>query len=113
MSASDGPAACGDTRERIFAAIVDHCRKHGGVAPTLRELAQSVGLTSIAGIKRHLACLEDAGRIRLHRDTGGFVCARGISVVGATWSWAPPSDGDTIREEPQALRALRMAVAHG
>lgn len=113
MSAPAAAAACGDTRERIFAAIVDHCREHGGVAPTLRELAQAVGLMSLAGIKRHLARLEEAGRIRLHRDAGGLVCARGISVVGATWSWTPPGDDDQRREQMASLRVLRMAVAHG
>lgn len=74
-----------ETRRRIMRAIVDYCSEYRGVAPTLKEIGQIVGRTSLSSISKHLLRLERDGQIRLIRTEHGGVAPRGIMVVGATW----------------------------
>lgn len=73
------------TRGEIMRVIVDFCREHCGMAPTLEELAERVRISSASAIARQLVKLERMGLLRLVRTAGGSVSARGIIVVGATW----------------------------
>jgi len=62
-------------RDAILRFIGDFWYGHG-YAPTVREIGVGVGLHSISSTHRHLALLEDAGRIARERET-----ARSIRVV--------------------------------
>lgn len=60
--------------------ILDFIRQHiqaNGTAPTLREIADSIGVSSLATVHEHLQALEEKGLIK--RKTGK---TRGIELVG-------------------------------
>lgn len=64
----------------ILELIRDNVAREG-VAPTLEELGQRLGLSSKATVHKHLAALEDAGLIRIRRGR-----ARGIELVESAGS---------------------------
>jgi len=69
--------------------ILDYIRQHiqvTGSAPTLREIADSLGVSSLATVHEHLITLEEKGLIK--RKTGK---TRAIKVVGDESTYA--SDG--------------------
>jgi SOS-response transcriptional repressor LexA len=70
------------TRERVYAFIVAYKRDSGGASPSVREIAQGVGLASTSNIKYHLDRLAADGRII--RDAGGR--ARHISIPRERWT---------------------------
>ncbi len=68
-------------RERVYRFIVDYKREHDGVAPSVREIRNSVGLASTSTVIRHLRMLEKAGRIILNN----YGASRSIQIPGALW----------------------------
>lgn len=65
--------------ERMFQFIVDYKRANCGLAPTVREIGESVGISSVSVVNYHLDRLQAQGRIiRLVRK-------RGIMIPGAKW----------------------------
>ena len=56
------------TRDRVYACLRRQIREEGRV-PSLREIACEVGLSSPGSVARHLAELEQRGKIR--RRHGG------------------------------------------
>lgn len=69
------------TAERVYRFIVDYKRSYGGDSPTLREIADAVGLEAVSAVKRHVDTLEAAGL--LSRRLVGR--ARTIDVAGGRW----------------------------
>ena len=55
------------TRDRILAFVADYIRRHG-VSPTIREIANGIGLSSAGSVQWHLAKLKAEG---LLSETGG------------------------------------------
>jgi repressor LexA len=90
-------------QERLLRTIESWHTKHG-YAPTLQELAQAMGITSLQGVKDHLKALERKGYIR--RALGK---RRAIEVV---IHHSPPSGGEIpILGRVAAGRPL-LAVEH-
>ena len=52
------------TADAILEFIRRHKREHGGMAPSMREIAAAVGLASTSTAHHHLATLEERGLIR-------------------------------------------------
>ena len=63
-------------QKQILDYINDNINKYG-YAPTLTEIAEYLGLSSLATVHEHLAVLEKKGLIRRYRGA-----VRGIEVVG-------------------------------
>lgn len=60
--------------------ILDFIRQHiqaNGTAPTLKQIAEAIGVSSLATVHEHLTALEDKGLIK--KKTGK---TRGIELVG-------------------------------
>lgn len=69
------------TAERVYRYIVRYKKLYGGASPTLREIADAVGLAAWSAVHPHLNSLESAGRIRRVRRGK----ARMIDVPGGRW----------------------------
>ena len=67
------------TREDVFAFILKYKAKHDGIAPSMREIREAVGISSFSHVKWLLDTLEEEGKIK--RGDG----ARCIEVAGAEW----------------------------
>lgn len=52
----------GETRAKVFDFIVDFIDANG-YSPTLREISDGVGISSICGVSRHVHTLRDEGMI--------------------------------------------------
>lgn len=63
-------------QEQILAFLTQYIRSNG-FAPTLSQIAQALGVSSLATVHEHLTTLERKGLIR--RKNGKF---RGIEVIG-------------------------------
>jgi repressor LexA len=68
------------TTARVYRFIIRYKRESGGVSPSVREIAQGVGLASTSTVSLHLAQLEASGRIVTDSDK-----ARHISIPGEVW----------------------------
>jgi repressor LexA len=62
-------------QRQIYDFIGQYIQKNG-FAPTLREIADAIGVTSLATIHEHLQALEKKGVIKKHEGT-----TRGIEIV--------------------------------
>lgn len=63
--------AAGDvTRDRILGAIEVLAKRHG-YSPTIREIADEVGLSKSA-VYKHLTALRSAGRVSCPRPGAGW-----------------------------------------
>lgn len=59
-------------RERdLLDFLRDYLRKHG-YAPTLREMARALGVSSVATVHKHLKALEKKGFLKRHRGWRGL-----------------------------------------
>ena len=74
-------------QKQILDYIEENISKHG-YAPTLTEIAQHLGLSSLATVHEHLAVLEKKGLIRRYRGA-----VRGIEIL------------DKIKEETERITA--------
>lgn len=68
----------------VYRTIVEACQESGGIPPVIDELAGRCGLASRSAIHKYLRVLEDYGLVRIDRNL-----ARGIHVVGSSWSPPP------------------------
>ena len=64
-------------RQKQILDFIDSNISEYGYAPTLTEIAQHLGLSSLSTVHEHLAVLEKKGMIRRYRGA-----VRGIEVVG-------------------------------
>jgi SOS-response transcriptional repressor LexA len=69
------------TAERVYRYIVRYKKLYGGASPTLREIADALGMTAWSAVLPHLNRLESAGRIKRVRRGK----ARMIDVPGGRW----------------------------
>ncbi|MCL4383858.1 transcriptional repressor LexA [Patescibacteria group bacterium] len=72
-------------QKEIYDYITNTISKYG-YAPTLTEIAQYFGLSSLATVHEHLAVLEKKGLIRRYRGS-----VRGIEVLGESTTPAMPA----------------------
>ena len=68
------PAVIYKRQKEILDLITNSVNKYG-YAPTLTEIAQSLGLSSLATVHEHLSALEKKGLIRRYRGA-----VRGIEL---------------------------------
>lgn len=54
------------TRERVLSFIKSYQRRNG-YAPSMREIGDGVGVSSLSTVSYQLECLEDEGRITRDR----------------------------------------------
>lgn len=67
------------TREAVFDYIVQFKRGHNGIAPTVREITEGVGISTTSLTNYHLGKLFDDGRITFPL---GKRAGRAIGVPG-------------------------------
>ncbi len=54
----------GNVRERVLFSIINYMEKYDGRSPTLREIGDDIGITSLGHISHHLKCLEETDYIQ-------------------------------------------------
>ena len=64
------------TREKVYDFLLDYIEKNG-FAPSVREIAEKVGLKSTSTVVHHLSALEEEGRIEIKGNS-----PRAIKLVG-------------------------------
>ncbi|MBQ6995604.1 MAG: hypothetical protein IJN64_14125 [Lachnospiraceae bacterium] len=64
------------TRQRIYDFLVEFMRRNG-FAPTVREIADGVGLKSTSSVYAHLLKLHDMGKIHMEDNK-----PRAIRLIG-------------------------------
>ena len=69
-----------DIDTRIYNFIVEYKTRHDGVAPTLEEIGQCIGVPSRSQVAFYLRRMVKAGRIAVIPRT-----TRGIMVTGGSW----------------------------
>lgn len=71
-------------------AVIEYQRANGGVSPSIRELAEAMGLSPMSahGARDHLLALERKGWIKLLRSEGTCI-ARGIVVLSDRLTGTP------------------------
>lgn len=75
----------------ILNFVVQFKRENDGCAPSLRELVENVeGVASTSMAQLYLDELEAAGLICRIRLPDGTAAARGILVLGGSWSYSVP-----------------------
>ena len=72
--------------EQLFDFIVSYKREHDGIAPSLRDMAEHMGITSTSHIAYFLRKLAKSGRIVIIPHLG-----RHISIPGGSWQYTPPA----------------------
>lgn len=79
------PAAPDSNRERVYDAVLNYQREHGGTPPTVREIAARVGIDSTSVVNYHLTHLAAIGRIEVPPENGQARPSRGARISGAMW----------------------------
>lgn len=51
-------------RQRDVLRAIDHLQKRDGFSPSIRELADELGLTALRGVAQHLEYLKKKGAVR-------------------------------------------------
>ena len=54
----------GNVRESVLFSIINYMEKYDGRSPTLREIGDDIGITSLGHISHHLKCLEETDYIQ-------------------------------------------------
>lgn len=70
-----------DSDQKVYNFIVNFKTENDGIAPTMREIADNVGISSTSVVNTILERLQDKGFIVLIDEV-----ARGIKVVGGKWT---------------------------
>ena len=65
-----------ETRQRMYDFIVEFMTKNG-YSPSIREIAEGIGLKSVSNVYDHLTILEQHGKIKMEEGK-----PRTISLVG-------------------------------
>ena len=88
-------------QKRVIAAILDLSRKTGQ-SPTMEELRQALGLSSISSVQRHIDALRKEGAVKNEKHQPPFE-QRG----------APPHIGETLeRGHLWVLRRGKGRLSH-
>lgn len=66
----------GETRQKVYEYLIEYIKKHG-YAPSVREIAEGVGLRSSSSAYNHLSKLEEEGKIEMRGNS-----SRAIKIVG-------------------------------
>lgn len=74
----------GAARERIYRAIVEYAKQHGGHSPTRRELCILADVSSTSVASYHIDALIDDGMLE--------IIDRKLLIVGS--KWFPPSTAE-------------------
>ena len=71
------------TRDRVLAYISQYT-EHNGIAPTLREIAHGIGLTSPGSVHYHITSLRKAGLLKDYkpRKSRSVIVSNGIPRKG-------------------------------
>jgi predicted RNA-binding Zn-ribbon protein involved in translation (DUF1610 family) len=80
MAKTGTPFHTSQYADTVFDYIVEHKTKSDGVSPTIREIADAVGISSTSMVNFTLNCLVQRGRISIDKTV-----SRGIRVVGGGW----------------------------
>lgn len=64
------------TRDKVYDFILEYIEKNG-CAPSVREIAEEVGLKSTSSVAHHLSVLEEEGKIEIKGNS-----SRAIKLVG-------------------------------
>ena len=91
------------TRQNIYNYILRFKRRHNGNSPSIREMADTFGL-STSVVSEHLSRLEAIGLI----ERSGKGTARMIEVVGGTWT---PPTMPVVLDEADARKLLEVVKA--
>ena len=84
-------------RQRQTLSFIEHYQaEHGGISPTLQEIANGLGFKSRGNVQEFVNGLERQGYIT--RDASR---ARGITVVGTAGDLSGISDGALLLELPR------------
>ena len=73
----------------IFQFIVQYKIDHDGVSPTMREIKESMGVSSTSVVNYILDRLEYSGRIK--RPANG-TSTRSIQIIGGKWTFGEGED---------------------
>lgn len=65
------------TRKKIYKYLIDYVKEYG-YAPSVREIAEGVGLKSTASVHNQLSKLEEEGKIKMRGDYS----PRAIKILG-------------------------------
>jgi repressor LexA len=71
----------GTRREQVFDFIVRYKSEHDGIPPTIREIAEGMGMSSTSTVVYYLTRLAKDGKIQM------MAGARGIMVTGGQWQY--------------------------
>lgn len=66
----------GETRQKVYDYLIKYIKEYG-YAPSVRELAEGVGLKSSSSAYNHLSKLEEEGKIEMRGNS-----SRAIKIVG-------------------------------
>lgn len=68
------------TRDAILAFVIQYKQANDGTSPTIREICEGCGISSVSMVTYHLQVLALAGRIQID-----FSTARNIRIPGGEW----------------------------
>lgn len=66
----------GETRQKVYDYLIEYIKEHG-YAPSVREIAEGVGLRSSSSAYNHLSKLEEERKIEMRGNS-----PRAIKVIG-------------------------------
>lgn len=78
--------------QAVFDYIVEYKSAHDGIAPSLDDIMQAVGISSKSVAMHHLHKLERNGRIRRPE----YGANRHIEVVGGRWELITPPSSSVV-----------------
>ena len=64
------------TKEKVYSFILKYIKKYG-YAPTVRDIAEGIGLKSTSSVHNHLKKLQEDGKIEMHGNS-----PRAIKISG-------------------------------
>jgi SOS-response transcriptional repressor LexA len=70
------------SRDDIFDFIVKYKKEHGGLSPSLKNIAEAIGIASVSTVNASLEVLRKQGRIYFDEE----IEIRNIRIPGENWS---------------------------
>ena len=83
-------------RQQAVLDCIEECIREKGYGPTVREVCQSLGLSSPSTVHVHLKALEEKGLIERHRASGDY---RAVSVSLTEEGERFAAEGRRLRDE--------------